>query len=132
MNEAVMDKCSMYHDYRDHGKIVVRPSAISGNGVFASQPIAEGEVIERCPVLITDHPDIQTSALYPYCFVWYNGWAVPLGNAPLYNHSSSPNAEVRGEEKSAELLFVATRDIIEGEEILIDYGLESVRKEYPA
>jgi SET domain-containing protein len=39
---------------------------------------------------------------------------------------------VRGDEKAAELLFVATRDIIEGEEIVIDYGLESVRKEYPA
>jgi SET domain-containing protein len=127
MNEAVMKDIEMYRDYRDHGKIVVRPSAISGNGVFASEPIAEGEVIERCPVLITNHPDIKTSAIYPYCFVWYNNdcWAVPLGNAPLYNHSTTPNAQVRGEEKPPALVFVALRDIIDGEEILIDYELEN-------
>jgi SET domain-containing protein len=115
----------IYHDHRDRGKTVVRPSAISGNGIFATEAIAEGEVIERCPVLLTDHTDVPTSAIYPYCFVWdETRWAVPLGNAPLYNHSTTPNANVVGELEPDALVFVASRDIIDGEEIVIDYFRE--------
>jgi SET domain-containing protein len=114
----------IYHDHRDHGKTVVRPSATSGNGIFATEAIAEGEVIERCPVLLTDHPDIKNSAIYPYCFVWDpEQVAIPLGNAPLYNHSTACNAEVRSDAQPA-ILFVALKPIVAGEEILIDYGLD--------
>jgi SET domain-containing protein len=112
----------IYHDYRDHGKTAVRPSEINGNGIFAREPIATGEVIERCRVILTDMgDDVKNSALYPYLFVWNEThFAVALGNAVLYNHSTTPNAEVRSDGDST-LVFVATKPIVEGEEILIDY-----------
>ena len=118
MNEHI------YYNYTDENKTEVRRSELSGNGVFAKQSILEGHVIERCRVILTDLEDIKTSALYPYCFGWHDGRiAIALGNAPLYNHSDSPNAKMEQAGVNC-MIFVALKPIAAGEEILIDYGLE--------
>jgi SET domain-containing protein len=99
-----------------------------GRGVFARRAIAEGDVIESCPVLVVPSGDIcqgdTWTRLGDYCFEWGEGtMALVLGYGSLYNHSYQPNAryeDVAGPTK----LFVALRDIARGEEITINYNGE--------
>ena len=44
-----------------------------------------------------------------------------LGYGSMYNHSSEPNAEVIFDVPNERVEFQAIRDIVAGEEILIDY-----------
>ena len=95
--------------------------------MFASRPFAEGEVIEKCPMLIVD--DERGEALVVgaegYVFTWGEGsTALALGFGSLYNHSFAPNATTL--EAGDELVITALRDIDAGDEIFINYtGRES-------
>ena len=94
-----------------------------GRGVFASSPIARGEVIETCPMLVVDD-DERGEALSigaeGYVFGWgEGGTALALGYGSLYNHSFAPNATTL--ETADELVITALRDIAVGEEIFINY-----------
>lgn len=55
-----------------------------------------------------------------YVFGWGDGrTALALGYGSLYNHSYDPNATTL--ETTDELVITATRDIAQGDEILINY-----------
>ena len=79
-------------------KIYVDKSPIHGWGVFASQDIETGEIIEEVPVLeLPINKGEVTSLLIDYRFNWPQGveWdkqVVGLGFASLYNHSNDANA----------------------------------------
>jgi SET domain-containing protein len=108
--------------------VEVRRVKGKGRGVFARRPIAEGDVIESCPVLVMPAADLRRGEdwthLGDYCFEWGEGtMALALGFGSLYNHSYRPNAryeDVAGPTK----LFVAVRDIAAGEEITVNYNGE--------
>lgn len=108
--------------------IEVRRVKGKGRGVFARRAIAEGDLIESCPVLVVPSDDIQQgetwTRLGDYCFDWGRGtMALALGYGSLYNHSYQPNAryeDVSGHTK----IFVAIRDIDPGEEITVNYNGE--------
>ena len=99
-----------------------------GRGVFARRSIAEGEVIESCPVLVVPAEEVRNGAAWTrlgeYRFDWGRGTvALALGYGSLYNHSYEPNAhyeDIGGRTK----LFVALRDIQRGEEITVNYNGE--------
>ena len=55
-------------------------------------------------------------------FEWGRGTVAPLGFGSLYNHSYEPNA--RYEDCRADQVFVAIRDIADGEEITVNYNGE--------
>jgi len=76
-------------------KIYVGKSPIHGLGVFASEKILTGELIEECPIL-----------------------SLPS----LYNHSESPNAYWFSNYEKRTFSFVSSRDIEPGEEIFVWYG----------
>ncbi len=109
--------------FRPPPSIEVRESAHHGLGVHARAPIAEGELIERAPVVLLSP---QEAAACPTvgrnCFVWSDTEvALTMGYGSFYNHSYEPNAEyddVRGPAK----LFRALRDIQAGEEITVNYN----------
>jgi uncharacterized protein len=90
--------------------------------VFATQPFAAGDEIERCPMLIAEEgneEELEAGAV-GYVFGWGDGQtALALGYGSLYNHSYSPNATTL--ETKDELVITATRDIAVGEEIYINY-----------
>src|SRR5947209_5108453 len=99
-----------------------------GRGVFARRAIAEGEVIERVPVLVLSLDEIKKgdawTGLAGYCFLWGEGTvALALGYGSLYNHSFRPNARY---DDVAPLTkeFTAVRDIESGEEITVNYNGE--------
>ena len=114
-------------------KIFIAQSKIpnSGNGVFASEDIKKGEVIEIAPILIlqfTDFVNTTWNLLFEYYF-WMDDYVVlALGYASLYNHSKEPNCgyKINREEKS--ITFTAIKKISKGEEILFNYKGSSTSK----
>src|SRR5437868_273220 len=106
-------------------KIYVDESSISGLGVFASEEIQEGELIEEVPIiLIPDEQlaDLTKTRLRDYYFAWGHGFqpaAIALGFGSFYNHSYSPNARYFKNIEGSTIQFVAIKKIPIHEEILV-------------
>lgn len=98
-----------------------------GRGVFARVPIAEGDVVEDCPVIVVPEEQVEAmggTILHEYFFKWggtHDAGAIALGFGSLYNHSDSPNAMYVRKYALDMLTFVALRDIAPGEEITVSY-----------
>ncbi len=108
-------------------RIEIRKSSISGDGVFACQPIQKGEVVMIVGgTLMTDSEfaDFQfTHSFYNFiqidkklCLV--EDPAVTRSLEGLMNHSCDSNTWMEDE-----VTLVARRDIESGEEITVDYAL---------
>lgn len=74
----------------------IQKSKISGRGVFATQSLSVGDLIESCPVIVIPSEEIQfldKTVIYNYYFDWnYGQAAIALGFGSLYNHSRNNNA----------------------------------------
>jgi SET domain-containing protein len=108
-------------------KIVIKKSSIHGYGVFASQNIKMGEVIEETPLLLMMGRGEVSSCMIDYRFnypksIEYTNQAVAWGYGSLYNHSNQANADWRDNFDNQTFEFYATKDINEGEEIFLYYG----------
>ena len=109
-------------------KIYVDKSPILGWGVFASQDIETGEIIEEVPVLeLPINKGEVTSLLIDYRFNWPQGveWdkqVVGLGFASLYNHSNDANAYWVSDLEKNTFKFISNKKISSGDEIFIWYG----------
>lgn len=107
-------------------KIVIKESPLHGIGIFSTQPIYSGEIIETCTFLKFPHSKEENLPFfenYSFCYPRDEDWqthALVLGYGSLYNHSVFPNAEWRTEDEK--YIFYAIKDIKEGEEILINYS----------
>ena len=108
--------------------LYVGPSDIDDRGVFSTQPIPEGSIIEVCAVIVIDRDEMEylkKTELYNYYFDWdeeERSGAIALGYGSLYNHAYLPNAEYILDKKFNRLEFYAIRDIEAGEEITINYN----------
>jgi SET domain-containing protein len=109
-------------------KIEVKPSPISGMGVFAKENIKSNEVIETCHFTILEKSFQQIdNKLKEYVFSWpkifWGGKsAVVWGFGSIYNHSRNNNADWLTDEENNVFKFFTVRDIKIGEEILTNYG----------
>ena len=110
-------------------KIYVESSPIHGLGVFASEDINEGEILEVCPVIDMGMRFGDTShILIDYRFNWPQGgspWdkqVVSTGFALLYNHSNTPNAAWRSNLENNTFEFYSIKNIKAGEEVIVWYG----------
>lgn len=107
-------------------KIEVKSSPIHGLGVFATDFIKKGEIIEECPVItITNVEATISNILIRYRFLFPVKdpveQCIPLGYGCIYNHSDNNNATwVDGRYRMFN--FVAIKDILPGEEICTRYG----------
>jgi SET domain-containing protein len=115
-------------------KIIVKNISANHRGVFATEKIKKGEVIEVCPVIAIPKKQsklIRKTILDNYVFDWstHNQPAVVLGLGSLYNHSYSPNAEHDENVKKKVMIFKALRDIKKGEEITHNYNGDHDNKE---
>ncbi len=99
-----------------------------GRGVVALRAFAQGELVERAPVIalsLEDRARITASELAHYYFEWGEddeAAAIVLGYGSLYNHSFSPNLGYEFREAELAVEFVALRDIAAGEELAINYN----------
>lgn len=102
-----------------------------GRGLFATKDFLTGELIERAPLLCTDHPlqmqiIPQFTAFGDYVFEFFDEDDDPysiglvLGFTSYCNHSSRPNAHYEFDGEFCELR--ALRDIRSGTQIKINYN----------
>lgn len=122
-------------------KIYIDNSPLHGRGVFASDIILPGEIIEQCHVI---HPKKEIDEeLKKYFFLWprlpedwkkivkENGsLSIPqitypvcvLGFGMIYNHSKEPNTIFELDVQNNLIEFRAKKKILTNEELLICYG----------
>lgn len=99
-----------------------------GRGIVAGRRFAEGELIERIPVIVIPADEwelVGESVISAFCFNWGDdteATAIALGHGSLFNHSYQPNAFAQLRMRQRLIEFVALRDIDEGEEITINYN----------
>jgi uncharacterized protein len=113
-------------------KIYLKDSPLHNLGVFSSQTIKQGEVIDVCPFLSfpqSSSEKIPVFSNYTFCYpcsVDWNTHALVLGYGSYYNHSETPNVSWKTNEDDKTFIYFALRDINEEEELLINYGNGSV------
>lgn len=110
-------------------KCEVRESPGKGYGVFATEFIREGELIEECHLITLPIPSCMKSILDNYRFNYPQGTDVvvteqvlPLGFGCIYNHDDNNNAEWTNHPERKTFLYTAIRHIYPGEEICTYYG----------
>jgi uncharacterized protein len=108
--------------------VVIKPSSLHGNGVFANQLFRPGAVIEIAPVILMEQADkdfLLSTMLYNYYFVVGDTKfpvALGLGYSSLYNHAYSANATYTISLKNASIKITACKTIQSGDEITLNYN----------
>ena len=109
-------------------KVYLDDSPIHGLGVFAMDKIVQGEVIEEAPFLVLPINKGESSPLFiDYRFNFPSGhdWThqvLVMSYGGYYNHSDESNAYWITDNKKETFIFIASRDILPGEEIFTYYG----------
>lgn len=104
------------------------PSPGRGRGVYTSEPIASGTIVEVAPVVVMEAEDRQhldQTLLHDYIFEWGHDrqrCAMALGLVPLYNHAAPSNCEYEMDYDAQVITVKAMRDIDAGEELFINYN----------
>lgn len=102
-----------------------------GRSVYTSIDIAEGDLIEICPVIEIPRfelPLIHKTTLHDYYFVWgedMDTCAIALGFGSLYNHEVHSNANFILDFDCKTIEIVAISPIQAGQEITLNYHGES-------
>ncbi|HVW58480.1 MAG TPA: SET domain-containing protein, partial [Puia sp.] len=108
--------------------LVIAPTGGKGRGVFTTEDIEKGTVIEISPVIVMSREDrklLDQTLLHDYIFEWgpdRRSCCMALGYIPMYNHSYRSNCEYEMD-YDEELISVRTvRFIQAGEELSINYN----------
>jgi SET domain-containing protein len=107
-------------------KIYVDDSPVHGRGVFASEPIKKGEILEECHFFLLPKDSSYEQILNDHFFSWpkrtTESFAICLGYGSIFNHSDNEfNADWETDTQKNKFIFFAIRDIQEGEEIFTNY-----------
>ena len=110
--------------------IEIRPSSTQGNGMFATRPIATGEVVVIIGGTVMSEAEFQaftkTVTRYNAIQIAENAHLVDTPTSPGgMNHSCDANLWMRDE-----VTVVARRDITEGEELMQDYALYTTNPDW--
>jgi SET domain-containing protein len=100
----------------------------AGQGLFARVPLARGETLEVIGVLVARESVSDRCSHYtdPYKFRMNGALLIPVGYGAMVNHATEANVEqlVDGDR----LYLRALRPIAAGEELLLTYGDDAVRR----
>ena len=95
-------------------------------GLLADADIRQGQILERCPVILVDiqqEEALHQTVLKRYYYEWNaRHHAVVLGYGSLYNHSHAPNVRYGFGYRNEQLVFTALRNIAAGEELFVNYN----------
>lgn len=103
------------------------PSELGGRGVFTSEDLPKGALLEICPVIIIPEEQLElihSSVLHDYYFFWgieNKKCAIALGFGSLYNHACPSNADYDFDYENKTIDIRAVEDIPAGAEITINY-----------
>lgn len=100
-----------------------------GSGIFAVRPIASGETIEICPVVVLhshwgEMPDEIKRVVFDWGYLTKGARAscIALGWGSMYNHANPANVRYAASGDSQLMVFSAARDIAAGEELTVNYN----------
>ena len=99
-----------------------------GRGVFTSEAIKAGNIVERSPVIVMSGEErkiMDQTLLHDYIFEWGENedqCCMALGYVPVYNHSYGSNCEYEMDYGTASISIRAVKDIVAGEELFINYN----------
>jgi uncharacterized protein len=99
-----------------------------GRGVFTSENIDEGAIVEESPVIIMTKEErklLDQTLLYNYIFEWgakKNQCCMALGYVAIYNHSYKSNCEYEMNFEKESITVKAVHFIKAGEELFINYN----------
>jgi SET domain-containing protein len=108
--------------------VYIADSPGKGRGVFTSEKLVAGTVIEISPVIVMSTEDrmlLDKTLLHDYIFFWGKDeteCCMALGYISVYNHDYYSNAEYDMDFSAKTIRVEAVRDIGKGEEIFINYN----------
>ncbi|HEY4150781.1 MAG TPA: SET domain-containing protein [Chitinophagaceae bacterium] len=108
--------------------LFIAPAGGMGRGVYTSEDIAAGTVIETAPVIVMEKEDrvlLDQTLLHDYIFEWgpdKRRCCMALGYVPVYNHSYGSNCEYEMDFAEDTISVKTVRDIRAGEELFINYN----------
>lgn len=108
--------------------LFIDSSANRGRGVFTSENIEKGTIVESSPVIVMSNEErkfLDQTLLHDYIFEWGPGkdqCCMALGYVPLYSHSYKSNCEYEMDFENVIISIRAVRFIKAGEELFINYN----------
>jgi SET domain-containing protein len=99
-----------------------------GRGVFTSENITEGTIVEIAPVIVMSKEErvlLDKTLLHNYIFEWggdKHQCCMALGYVPVYNHSYKSNCEYEMDFETETISIKAVHFIKAGEELFINYN----------
>ena len=99
-----------------------------GRGVFTSEDIEKGTMVELSPVIVMKKEDrvhLDKTLLHDYIFEWgknKNECCMALGLIPIYNHSYKSNCEYFMDFEEKTMMVKTVRWINAGEELTVNYN----------
>ena len=108
--------------------LVIAPTGGKGRGVFTTEDIEKGTVVEIAPVIVMTREErklLDQTLLHDYIFEWGQdpkGCCMALGYIPIYNHSYRSNCEYEMDYEEELISVKAMRFIKAGEELSINYN----------
>ena len=107
--------------------LTIASSTNRGRGVFTSESISKGTVIEIAPVIVMnaiDRQHLEQTLLYDYIFEWgddHKSAAVALGYVSIYNHHNEPNCAYQMDFDHQTITITTLVDVAPGNELFINY-----------
>jgi uncharacterized protein len=108
--------------------LYIAETANMGRGVFTSEEIEEGKLVESSPVIVMDsrqREQLDKTLLHDYIFIWgekKNQCCMALGYVAVYNHSSTSNCEYEMDYEKQMINIRTVRVVRAGEELFINYN----------
>lgn len=108
--------------------LFIAPTASMGRGVFTSEKIEAGTLVEISPVIVMSGEErklLDQTLLHDYIFEWGDDrqqCCMALGYVPMYNHSYASNCEYETDFDFQQVRITAMRPIEAGEELFINYN----------
>ncbi len=99
-----------------------------GRGVYTSERLPAGTVVEISPVLVLNKEDrlhLDQTLLHDYIFEWGKNkdtCCMALGIIPIYNHSYKSNCEYYMDFEDDTIMIKTVMSIGKGEELTINYN----------
>ena len=108
--------------------LFINDSPGRGRGVYTSQDLKSGELIEESPVIVMNNEErklLDKTLLHDYIFIWGDNemeCCVALGYLSIYNHDYQSNAEYEMDFENSIIRVKTVQSIKAGEEVFINYN----------
>jgi SET domain-containing protein len=108
--------------------LYIAETKLMGRGVFTSENIDKGTVIEASPVIVMSKEErklLDQTLLHDYIFEWgeaKNQCCMALGYVAVYNHSYWSNCEYEMDFKKGVIVVKTVHFIKAGEELFVNYN----------